>query len=388
MKKLFQRCPVFLLILITFVLFGGISVRGEQSVYRNIPAATGYAPVCAPMFKGIHEGIYPWSSVDCGLAKRENESGAGLLKAAAVSACDDCDSLRADMVLDHESPGADSVSGNGVDGFGSVSGNRVDGFGSVSGNGVGGSGSVSENSADGLGNVSGNDGKESDSLSGPSENVSGGQNNVLDSVTEAPVFRSVGEDYFDDALFIGDSRTVGLFEYGRIEDRAQFYAQTSLMIYEVMENPKAIVETDDERGSITVEEALSEHQFGKIYIMLGLNEMGFGTPESFGKAYGAVINRIRQLQPDAVIYIQSIMHVADEKNRTDPVYNNTNIDLRNQPLKQLADNQNIFYLDVNEVLCDETGCLNSEWTFDQVHLKAAYYQIWKEFLLNHAIVRQ
>lgn len=336
--KLFRGCPVLLLLLVTGLLFSGISVRGERSLYRNIPVSSGYEPACAPMMKGIHEGIYPWSMWDASLVKGENGEGLRRFVDAAVSS---------DVRFSDE----DTVSGDEIPRTESLSANHVEDSVSLSGNGV----------------------KEVDSLSGNA--VSG------------TAFQHVEEDYFDDALFIGDSRTVGLFEYGHIEDRAQFYAQTSLMIYEVMENPKAIVKTDDERDFITVEEALSEKQFGKIYIMLGLNEMGFGTPESFGKAYGAVISRIRELQPEAVIYIQSIMHVADEKNRTDPVYNNTNIDLRNQPLMALADNQNVFYLDINEVLCDETGCLVSDWTFDQVHLKAAYYQVWKDFLLDHAIVR-
>ncbi len=344
--KIFRGCPVLLMLLVTGLLFSGISVKGERGIYRDIPASAGYEPACAPMMKGIHEGIYPWSAAqDEDLEKK----GDGLIRAADAAVLPDLECLNVGTVSGSEIPEAESLSENRCEEDG---------------------GSLSENTVKDEGSLSGNETAGTESLSGNA------------------VFCHAEEDYFDDALFIGDSRTVGLFEYGHIEDRAQFYAQTSLMIYEVMENPKAIVKTDDERESVTVEEALSEKQFGKIYIMLGLNEMGFGTPESFGKAYGAVISRIRELQPDAVIYIQSIMHVASEKNETDSVYNNANIDLRNRPLMQLADNQNVFYLDINEALCDETGCLVSDWTFDQVHLKAAYYQVWKDYLLDHAVVRQ
>lgn len=391
--KLFRVCPVLLTLLVTGVLFSGISVRGERGVYRDVPASSGYEPACAPMLKGLHDGIYPWSIWDVGLVK--GEYGDSLARAVDIVIRTDPEFPDADTVSGDEVPGPKSLSGNHMAGSDSLSGNAAKGADSLSGNGMAGSDSLSGNKA------KGNGASENGSVSGAKvpndEDIpAGGEEDVRASETSDsrddpqggnPVFQHVGEDYFDDALFIGDSRTVGLFEYGHIEDRAQFYAQTSLMIYEVLENPKAIVKTDDGKDTITVEEALSEKQFGKIYIMLGLNEMGFGTPESFGKAYGAVISRIRELQPDAIIYIQSIMHVAREKNETDPVYNNTNIDLRNQPLTRLADNQNVFYLDINEALCDETGCLISDWTFDQVHLKAAYYQVWKDFLLNHAIVR-
>lgn len=367
--KLFRRCPVLLLLFVTGALFSGISARGERSVYRNIPASSGYEPACAPMMKGIHEGIYPWSTKDTGPAESENKKG--LIRAA-------------DAIIPSDTGVSGTVSGSNIPESDSLSGNEAKEPDSLSGNAVKEPDSLSENALGEPDSLSGNAAEKTEAFE--TAPLSGEQaENMADG--EEPIYRHVEEDYFDDALFIGDSRTVGLFEYGQIEDRAQFYAQTSLMIYEVMENPKAIVKTEDGKEFITVEEALSEKQFGKIYMMLGLNEMGFGTPESFGKAYGAVVSRIRELQPDAVIYIQSIMHVAGEKNQTDPVYNNTNIDLRNQPLMQLADNEHIFYLDINEALCDETGCLVSDWTFDQVHLKAAYYQVWKDYLLDHGIVR-
>lgn len=391
--KWFRGCPVLLLLLVTGILFSSISVRGEQGVYRNIPVSSGYEPACASMMKGIHDGIYPWSVWDAGPVREEN--GMGLIRTVDAMALSEAQFPDAGIVFGDEVSGTEHPSGNFAKGPDSLSGNRAEGTDSLSGNGMAGSDSLSGNEA------KGNKASADESVSGanvpdgekiPVSREEGAQTREtaglqMDQQGELPAFQHVEEDYFDDALFIGDSRTVGLFEYGHLEDRAQFYAQTSLMIYEVMENPKAIVRADDGKGFLTIEEALSERQFGKIYIMLGLNEMGFGTPEYFGKAYGAVISRIRELQPDAVIYIQSIMHVAGEKDQTDPVYNNRNIDLRNQPLMQLADNQNVFYLDINEALCDESGCLISDWTFDQVHLKAAYYQVWKDFLLDHAIVR-
>lgn len=36
---------------------------------------------------------------------------------------------------------------------------------------------------------------------------------------------------------------------------------------------------------------------------------------------------------------------------------------------------------------DENGNLISDYTFDQIHLKAKYYQLWKDYLFAHGIVR-
>ena len=58
--------------------------------------------------------------------------------------------------------------------------------------------------------------------------------------------------------------------------------------------------------------------------MIGINEMGTGTPESFFEAYARAVYKIRELQPDAIIFVQGIMRVAGQKNASDPVFNNTN----------------------------------------------------------------
>ncbi len=206
---------------------------------------------------------------------------------------------------------------------------------------------------------------------------------------EEPVayeFQEVTEDYFNDAVFIGDSRTVGLFEYGGLEERADFFAKISLTIYDVFTEPVA---KDEETGEkITVEEALSKKQYGKVYLMLGINELGTGNTEYFMKSYTAAVEKIRELQPDAIIFVEGIMRVTGEKNENDPIFNNTNINEKNDAIATLADNRDVFYIDVNEVVCDENGDLIGEYTIDEIHLKAKYYEIWKDFLLKHGIVKE
>ena len=40
---------------------------------------------------------------------------------------------------------------------------------------------------------------------------------------------------------------------------------------------------------------------------------------------------------------------------------------------------------INSVVCDESGGLNPEYTFDGVHLYAQYIHIWKEYLMSHGV---
>ena len=197
------------------------------------------------------------------------------------------------------------------------------------------------------------------------------------------VYHSVDDSYFDDAVFIGDSRTVGMYEYSGLEETSTFYASTGLTIYKMFDS--AIVSVPGQKKKITVEEALLEKQFAKIYLMIGINEMGTGTVESFMKTYGEAVQHLRELQPDAIIYLQAIMKVTTERSEQGDYITNEGIDARNEEIAKLADDKTIFYLDVNPYICDETGGMVASYTYDGVHLKAQYIPIWLDFLKEHAI---
>ena len=196
-------------------------------------------------------------------------------------------------------------------------------------------------------------------------------------------YQTVEDDYFADAVFIGDSRTVGLYEYGELQDISTFYASTGLTVHKLF--TAQIVEVPGTKQKITVEEALSERQFARIYFMIGINELGTGTVESFLEKYAESVAHMKELQPDAIIYLQGIMRVTQERSGHGDYITNEAIDIRNEGIAAMADNETIFYLDVNEAVCDENSALVSAYTFDGVHLKAQYITLWKDYLKCHAV---
>lgn len=218
------------------------------------------------------------------------------------------------------------------------------------------------------------------------ESVAESEPAETESTEEGPqevVYHTVDDSYFDDAVFIGDSRTVGMYEYGGLEETSTFYASTGLTIYKMFDSK--IVSVPGQKKKITVEEALSEKQFAKIYLMIGINEMGTGTVETFMKAYGEAVQHLRELQPDAVIYLQAIMKVTAERSAQGDYITNEGIEARNEEIAKLADDEKIFYLDVNPCICDDTGGMVASYTYDGVHLKAQYIPIWLDFLKEHAV---
>jgi lysophospholipase L1-like esterase len=195
-------------------------------------------------------------------------------------------------------------------------------------------------------------------------------------------FTQVDKSYFDDALFIGDSRTVGLSMYSDL-DNATYYADVGESIYRIFNDKIAVVDGK----SMTIDAALSKKKFAKIYFSTGINELGTGTAESFGKKYSEAIDRIKELQPDAIIFAESIIAVGPELNAKDSVFNNKNINERNAEIKKTADNKTVFYIDANEALADKNGNLSEQYSNDGLHLKAKYYDVWTNFLMTKGIVK-
>ena len=332
--KILKKCPILTGIVAITIALSIVSLIFKDTLYSEYADKyeSGDIPLLALALKGATDEVFPWSSGEQEVLLPEDRQGADEGKEPSEQADDTAGG--------EEDPGAFDISGN------DISGNDISGN-DISGN-----------------DISGND------ISGNSE--------------EVYEFTEVDDDYFTDAVFIGDSRTVGLSEYCEpLDSRATFYARTSLTIYDVFK--KEYIKTDT--GKIGLEEALSRNQFGKVYIMLGLNEIGTGDTEYFINAYTEVLNRIRELQPDAIIYIQGIMHVSEAKSKVDKNFNNEKINARNAALAELADNKTIFYIDMNEAVDDENGNLGEGLSFDDIHLKASSYERWHEFLLHNAIVR-
>ena len=191
--------------------------------------------------------------------------------------------------------------------------------------------------------------------------------------------QTVGKEYFYDALFIGDSRTVGISEYGDLNN-AIFFANTGMSVYNVFEKNVSVPQV----GKLKLEQLLTYKKFGKIYIMLGINELGYNQEKTL-KKYKDLLKFIQEKQSNAIIYIEANLHVTAERSNKDKTINNININKINNEISQLADNEKIFFIDVNEKFDDENGNLSSNYTQDNVHIYAKYYKEWSDWLSQNAV---
>lgn len=192
----------------------------------------------------------------------------------------------------------------------------------------------------------------------------------------------VEDGYFDDAVFIGDSRMEGMEDYSGL-DNATFFAKPGLTVFDLLEDE--FIKDPKSGKKVSIGDMLKRHTYGKIYLMVGINELGTGGTDRFAESYKEVLGKLRKWQPDAVIYVHSIMGVSPAKDKSDKVFNNTNIRDKNYAISRLTDGIHIFYFNIQQLYEDKNHNLAQELTFDDVHLYAKHYAKWVDYLREHAV---
>lgn len=193
-----------------------------------------------------------------------------------------------------------------------------------------------------------------------------------------PLSDSVDATYFDDAVFIGDSRTEGLFLNTGLSNATSF-AHMGLMVDTVFTRPLFNVNGE----KVPVIDALKATDFSKVYIMLGINETGWAYSSIFVQKYGDIVDAIREINPDAVIYIQAIMPVSQRVSDTHSYIKNAKISEYNQLLQQLAEEKQVYYIDTASAVAGPDESLPEDAAPDGIHLVRSYCRKWLDYLMTH-----
>lgn len=238
-KRLFKKCPFLLLLTSTGILFSLIGLWGHKNIYAGQEYDPLREPALVMMFQGLKEDIYPWQILEqesAPVMAQKEEPGPGTEK-------------------EEESEGADTVSGGGI--------RESEGQGSGSGKEPAKEEQKEEPEQEEAPvqktpSPQGDEEEENppkEEEEPEEEELPKGRIEPLRESTReeylnhisADIYGDVGvrraaeyeftqvdESYFDDALFIGDSRTVGLRDYTDLSEHADFYCETSLTIQKIL----------------------------------------------------------------------------------------------------------------------------------------------------------
>ena len=194
------------------------------------------------------------------------------------------------------------------------------------------------------------------------------------------VFQKVDKSYLNDALFIGDSRTLGLMEYGGVS-QASFFADSGMTVFDL---EKTIVPVAG-YGKTDIRSLLKQKKFGKIYFMMGINEAGYPW-KTLEKKYKETVAMIRDMQPDAQIFLCANLMMTEEKSGQSKAINNEVICKINAMIEKLASKNEMYYIDVNEIFTDKKGNLSETYSNDGVHVLGKYYRDWMDWICTKGVV--
>lgn len=211
------------------------------------------------------------------------------------------------------------------------------------------------------------------------ENIVNTNENVISNKEESP--KTVNDNYFEDAVFIGDSRTEGFILNNGLTGKVTAFTHKGLTVDTIFTDK--VINMNGKK--VTIMEALKETSFSKVYIMLGINETGWVYSNMFINKYEKVIDEIIKINPKCKIYVESIIPVSEKVSNEHKYINNVKIKEYNSLIKKMAEEKNIYYLNVQEAIINENGVLPEEASSDGIHLNKKYCQKWFKYLKNNVI---
>lgn len=195
---------------------------------------------------------------------------------------------------------------------------------------------------------------------------------------KTPPAYEITENWFDDVLFIGDSRTVGLRDFARLGD-ADYFCSVGMTVFDA----KTLALSDTDFESRTLEQLLQEKCYGKIYICLGLNECGYPF-DLLMEGYGSLIDLVHTNEPSAVIILHGMITVSRIKEASKACFALDNLNRINMGIEAFANGRSIRYIDANEHFADVEGYLPYDSTPDGCHFYISGYQDWAKWIFENA----
>lgn len=217
---------------------------------------------------------------------------------------------------------------------------------------------------------------------------------------ESPVtyeYTQVDDSYFNDAVFIGDSISYG-FELYVTEKRANgetVLGEAKFLTSGSLSYGNSLWDVSDESVHPTyngekmkLEDAIAQIKPGKIFILLGTNDVAlYGVEQTIANA-DTEISRMLEASPGAEIFIISTTpKYSPAESDVDGALNNADIDALNVAMRQFAVEKGYNFMNIAPLFKDETGGLAADYCSDKegmgIHFTSAAYDIWLNFLYSY-----
>lgn len=191
-----------------------------------------------------------------------------------------------------------------------------------------------------------------------------------------PQSASVGDDYFSTAVFIGESNIGGMRLYTTAVPSAAVYYSDSASV------ASGMGQSLSGETPLTITEIMAQKAYSDIYLQFGLNELGFNSKSAFYDYYATLLDEIIKAQPNARIYLLSVLPVSKEVDAAG-VYTIAGVKQYNDYILQLAKEKKLFYVDIANPFTDSTGYLKDECSVNGLVIKTSCYTEWQSYIYTH-----
>ena len=196
--------------------------------------------------------------------------------------------------------------------------------------------------------------------------------------TPEPTNAPVDDSFFADAAFLGNSLMEGLHLFGGLRF-GDFYSGTSASVISV----NTVTDFKDRSGEpSTMVNALLEQQYGKIFVLFGINELGFYV-DGFIDIYSELLAEIKAGEPDARIFIFSLTPVTMGRSTSNELFTREHVEQFNAAVKAMAEREGYEYMDLYSAMANEDGWLPEADSTDGIHFTAPKYTQWADFLRRY-----
>ena len=221
---------------------------------------------------------------------------------------------------------------------------------------------------------------------------------VTEAPTQAPATQAaavsaqaaapVEASWFDDAVFVGDSVTLAL-DYACSGDKsllgnAQFACAQSLGYHNALWDldTEGAVHPTYQGETILSETAAEKTGATKVFVMLGVNDIGtYGADDTMEQAK-QLAERILSHTPGVKLYFQSTTPMLADKESG--WLNNDKITDFNDQLKAYCEARGYSFIDVYHQVCDDSGALNPTYCSDPdnqgIHFNTDGCTVWANYL--------
>lgn len=112
----------------------------------------------------------------------------------------------------------------------------------------------------------------------------------------------------------------------------------------------------------------------KVFLLIGINDLSYISPSETFELYNRIVNRIVAESPETRLYLQSVFPI--NRNVTKLTTTNEAVRQLNHSIESLAKRERLPYLNIHDLLLNDSGRLDEAFTSDGIHLNGHGYLVW------------